>query len=177
MLGAFSAQSHTLVFAPPALIPCSFPMGINPRRGEEYIHCLCMYHWSTAADRSVRMPPPPSGEARAPLYGRHRLFSELARVTHTHTHWYSPRVHQRMHAPCPLSAPLSCLLVRRGAKGPGGIRKSPFGAGRSASLETTLRTRPVDLRVSRWGRGLSGFGRQPCSEPAVLMHGSAAGHR
>ena len=37
-------------------------------------------------DRSVRIPPP-SGEARVPLYGRHRLFSELrARDTHTHTH-------------------------------------------------------------------------------------------
>ena len=32
----FSAGSHTLVFAPPALIPCSFPYGINPRRGEEF---------------------------------------------------------------------------------------------------------------------------------------------
>ena len=28
--------------------------------------------------------PPPSGEVRVPLYGRHRLFSELARDTHTH---------------------------------------------------------------------------------------------
>ena len=27
--------------------------------------------------------PPPSGEVRVPLYGRHRLFSELARDTHT----------------------------------------------------------------------------------------------
>ena len=39
---------------------------------------------TSAADRSVRMPPPPSGEVRVPLYGRHRLFSELARDTHTH---------------------------------------------------------------------------------------------
>ena len=31
------ADSHTLVFAPPALIPCSFPLGIYPRRGEEYL--------------------------------------------------------------------------------------------------------------------------------------------
>ena len=29
--------------------------------------------------------PPHSGEVRVPLYGRHRLFSELARDTHTHT--------------------------------------------------------------------------------------------
>ena len=28
--------------------------------------------------------PPPSGEVRVFLYGRHRLFSELARDTHTH---------------------------------------------------------------------------------------------
>ena len=38
---------------------------------------------TSAADRSVRMPAPPSGEVRVPLYGRHRLFSELARDTHT----------------------------------------------------------------------------------------------
>ena len=30
------------------------------------------------------MPPPPSGDVRVPLYGRHHLFSELARGTHTH---------------------------------------------------------------------------------------------
>ena len=29
------SDRQTLVFAPPALIPCSFPYGINPRRGEE----------------------------------------------------------------------------------------------------------------------------------------------
>ena len=29
--------------------------------------------------------PPPSGEVRVPLYGRHRLFSELARDTHTNS--------------------------------------------------------------------------------------------
>ena len=28
--------------------------------------------------------PPPSGEVRVPLYGRHRLFSELAHDAHTH---------------------------------------------------------------------------------------------
>ena len=29
------AGSHTFGLSPPALIPCSFPYGINPRRGEE----------------------------------------------------------------------------------------------------------------------------------------------
>ena len=66
-----------------------------------------------------------------------------------------------MRAPCP--------LVRRGAKVPGGIRKSPFGAGRSASHETTLRTRPVvGFAV---GRGLSAAFR------VCGPHGPAAGHR
>ena len=66
-----------------------------------------------------------------------------------------------MRAPCP--------LVRRGAKVPGGIRKSPFGAGRSASHETTLRTRPVvGFAV---GRGLSAAFRV-CGPPRP-----AAGHR
>ena len=41
---------------------------------------------TSASERSVRMPPPPSGEVRVPLYGRHRLFSELAGACHTHTH-------------------------------------------------------------------------------------------
>ena len=37
--------------------------------------------------RTVRTnAPPPSGEVRVPLYGRHRLFSELAGACHTHTH-------------------------------------------------------------------------------------------
>ena len=47
--------------------------------------------------------------------------------------------------------------------------KSPFGAGRSASLETTLRTRPVEGFAV--GRGLSAVLR------ACGPHGSAAGHR
>jgi hypothetical protein len=37
----------------------------------------------TCTCEKLRMPPPPFRVK--PLYGRHRLFSELARDTHTHT--------------------------------------------------------------------------------------------
>ena len=48
------SDRQTLVFAPPALIPCSFPYGINPRRGEEYTPHV--YHTSPPTNRVAVRP-------------------------------------------------------------------------------------------------------------------------
>jgi hypothetical protein len=73
----------------------------SPEQMSKQAGMACHYMHATRVHTVRTNAPPPSGEVRVPLYGRHRLFSELARDTHTHTltsHAHSP-IHVHARAP------------------------------------------------------------------------------